>query len=192
MNSTNLTVEYPIYNMATQTRIIQLVSKSNQEPVYVRTSSDGVNCDGQVWQNHGVVIPTVKQNGVDRIVLTKVLEKVPDVAQVVTTRTLNSFKTDDLPTIVDNKIKQISLSVNSAGNTVNLNYNGKLLNSVTIANSSGSTGELIKSSEVPNVDYYQLQTESVLQQDTKPLSSKATMKIIEQTVGWTINEIDSL
>lgn len=174
------------------TRIIQLVSKVDKQPVYIRTSSDGVNCDGQVWQSHGVTIPTVKQNGVDRIVLTKVLEKVPDVAQSVVTRTLNSFKAEDLPAIVDNKIKQISLSVNSTGNTVNLNYNGELLNSVSISNSSINNSELIHYSEVPNADYYQLQTEPVLQQDTKPLSSKATMKIIEQTVGWTINEIDSL
>ena len=160
------------------TQIKQLTLKGSNEGIYVRTSTGAVNCDPTLWTKNNIQF-------------TQQSYKDPITGESKTRVTLSEVLTN-VPTLIDNKLQGLALSIASSGNNTSLQLknSGTLISSVSLP-ASGSSA-LVQSSSVGEGDYSNLQSSATLQNDSEALSSKATMKIIGQTVGWVVNEIDRL
>lgn len=187
------------------TKIIQLTSKVDNAPVYIRTSSDGVNCDPNLWKDHGINLQKTLQAGKERVILTQVLQQTPqlvtNISSQVSSQQISNLKTEELPQIirsavtqlvpseVDSQIKNgVRLAI-TGNNRLSLKKDGQ---EISYVNLPSSDANLIKANQVTPGDYMMLTNNATLASDTEALTSKAVMKIIGQTVGWVAKEIDNL
>lgn len=174
------------------TKIVQLTTKSTGEYVYTRTSSDAVNCNTALWQDQGIVLnpreyadPATGQKKT-RVLLTDVLGKVPELIDKKIEPVRIALE-DRIDGTVSNRIN--SLALDTTGDALVLKSQNQVLSTIPL----NPRVEVLNSQNIAdNSTYQDLLQNQELRSEEKALSAAAVVKMVDKTVGWTINAADSI